>query len=107
MQALALSGKQSLRVLLWLHRALGVGHRAAFGASDEVHWALGGVGRFRFLLLLAETGDGGPRRRHRSSELFPAFWRPLPGEKCAEVRRAFAAMLCTGVSEGAQPMLRI
>lgn len=82
---------------LWLHRALGMGHRSAFGARDEVHWALGGVGRFRFLPLLAETRDGGPRRRHRSSELFPAFWRHLPGEKRAEVRRAFAAMLCTGV----------
>jgi hypothetical protein len=69
--------------------------------------ALGGVGRFRFLPLLAETSEGGQRHRHRSSELFPALWRHLPGQEHAEVRRAFAAMLRTGLSERCQPMMRI
>jgi len=74
-----------------------MGHRSEFGSSDEMDQALGGVGRFRFLPLLAETSEGGQRRRHRSSERFPALWRHLPGQERPEVRRAFAAILRTGL----------
>ena len=81
----------------WLNRGLAMGHWSAFGSSDEVNQALGGVGRFRFLPLLVETSEGGQRHRPRSSNLFPALWRHLPRQERAEVRRAFAAMLRTGV----------
>ena len=97
MQVLTLSGRGMLSALLWLHRGLAMGHRSEFGSSDEGDRALGGIGRFRFLPLLAETSEGGQRHRHRSSELFPALWRHLPGQERAEVRRAFAAILRTGV----------
>ena len=90
-------GRRTLSAPLWLHRGLAMGHRSAFGSSDEVNQALGGVGRFRFLPLLVETSEGGQRHRHRASELFPALWRHLPGQERAEVRRACAAMLRTGV----------
>ena len=68
-----------------------------FGSSDEMDQASGGVGRFRFLPLLAETSEGGQCHRHRSSELFPALWRHLPGQEHAEVRRACATILRTGL----------
>ena len=97
MQVLTLSGRQTLSAPLWLHRGLGMGHRSEFGSSGEVDQALGGVGRFRFLPLLAETSEGGQRHRRRSREIFPALWRHLPGQERAEVRRAFAAILRTGV----------
>ena len=90
-------GRRTLSAPLWLHRGLAMGHRSEFGSSDEVNQALGGVGRFRFLPLLVETSEGGHRHRHRASELFPALWRHLPGQEHAEVRRACAAMLRTGV----------
>ena len=97
MQVLTLSGRRTLRAPLWLHWGLAMGHRCEFGSSDEMDQALGGVGRFRFLPLLAETSEGGQRRRHRSSERFPALWRHLPGQERAEVRRACAAILRTGL----------
>src|SRR5215471_12635215 len=97
MQVLTLSGRRTPSAPLWLHWGLAMGHRSEFGSSDEVDRALGGVGHFRCLPLLAETSEGRQRHRHRSRELFPALWRHLPGQERAEVRRAFAAILRTGV----------
>src|SRR5229473_7208527 len=97
MQVLTWSGRRTLSAPLWRHRGLAMGDRSEFGSSDEVDQALGGVGRFRFLPLLAETSEGGQHHRHRSSELFPALWRHLPGQEHAEVRRAFATILRTGL----------
>src|SRR6266702_725290 len=97
MQVLTLSGRRTLRAPLWLHRGLAMGHQSEFGSSDEMDQALGGIGRCRFLPLLAETSEGGQRHRHRLSELCPTLWCHLPGQERAEVRRAFAAILCTGL----------
>src|SRR5262249_11690876 len=65
------------------------------GSSAQAKQALGGVGCFRCFSLVGGTGQGEPRHRHRSSQLFSALWCHLPGQQCAEVCRALTAMVRT------------
>jgi hypothetical protein len=98
-------GTRLCRRLMWMLTLWH--HLSAVGASDQAHQAFGGVGCFRCFSRLGGTGQGKPRHRHRSSQRFSALGCHLPGHEGAEVRRALATTVRTGLEEGVQPMVWI
>ena len=76
-------------------------------SSDKPDQASGGVSRFRFSRFSGARARGWQRHGQRPSECFSTLRRHLPGQERAEVCRALAAMVGTGLQKHPQPMMGI